>query len=100
MLIFGAIGFDQVPKIPVGIVSENPSPATSAFIEQLKSVSTFEITVAQEGKRAGSAGEGKSRDRCFPTERFNSRIPFRGVGLSGNQSPHECESGCNKHKRQ
>ena len=43
MLIFGYIGFDKPPVIDVGLVTHNPSPATAAFIGQIKQFPTFTI---------------------------------------------------------
>lgn len=48
MTIFGLIGFDRVPKVNVGVVTENPTSATTQFIEQLKAVSAFDLTTGRE----------------------------------------------------
>ncbi len=59
MTIFGLIGFDRVPKIEVGIVTEAPSPATLQFVEQLKQVSAFEVTVGAEPDEREALQKGK-----------------------------------------
>src|SRR6185503_5873281 len=48
MGIFGLIGFDRPTKFEVGIVAENTNQQTQAFVDQLKSFPTFDIT--QEGR--------------------------------------------------
>jgi ABC-2 type transport system permease protein len=72
MLIFGAIGFDRVLKISVGIVSSDPSPATTAFIDQLKTISAFEVTVDEEEKERQALEKG---DRAIVALIPNDLIP-------------------------
>ncbi|MBI4414627.1 MAG: ABC transporter permease [Candidatus Kerfeldbacteria bacterium] len=48
MTIFGLIGFDRVPQIKVGVVQGQPNGATQQFLDGLKEVSTFDITVGGE----------------------------------------------------
>jgi ABC-2 type transport system permease protein len=43
MLIFGFIGFDKPPKIDVGLVVHDPSPATAQFVDQIRNFPTFTI---------------------------------------------------------
>ena len=43
MLIFGYIGFDQPPKIDVGIVARQPGEETAGFVNQIKQFPTFKI---------------------------------------------------------
>ncbi len=58
MLIFGAIGFDRVPKIDVGIVAANPSPATQQFIDQLKQITAFNIHQGAEADERDALNKG------------------------------------------
>ncbi|MBI3956942.1 MAG: ABC transporter permease [Candidatus Kerfeldbacteria bacterium] len=44
MTIFGLIGFDRVPKINVGIVVANPTPATESFLETITKIEAFSVT--------------------------------------------------------
>jgi ABC-2 type transport system permease protein len=48
MTIFGFIGFDKVPVTKVGLVSDNPTTATQQFIDNLKTVPNFNVTVESE----------------------------------------------------
>jgi ABC-2 type transport system permease protein len=43
MLIFGYIGFDKPPVIDVGLVTHNPTPATAALVEQVRTFPTLTI---------------------------------------------------------
>lgn len=58
MTIFGLIGFDRVPKVNVGMVTENPTPATRQFIDQLKAVSAFDITIGREADERAALEKG------------------------------------------
>lgn len=59
MLIFGAIGFDRVPKIDLGVVTANPTPATQQFIDQLKGVSAFEVKLGSEATEREALSKGE-----------------------------------------
>jgi len=43
MFTFGVIGFDKALTFDVGLVSENPQPATKNFVNQIKNFSIFNI---------------------------------------------------------
>jgi len=58
MTIFGLIGFDRVPKIEVGLVTGTPNEATVQFIDQLKSVSAFDITEGNEEMQRAELAKG------------------------------------------
>lgn len=59
MTIFGMIGFDEVPKIKVGIVSQNPALATWQFIDQLKEISAFEVKTGALSDERSALEQGK-----------------------------------------
>lgn len=44
MVIFGLIGFDKVPKINLGIVTNAPTVSTQQFVEQIKGIDAFSVT--------------------------------------------------------
>ncbi|MFH0829051.1 MAG: ABC transporter permease [Candidatus Kerfeldbacteria bacterium] len=48
MVIFGFVGFDKVPTTKLGIVSPNPTPETTAFIDQLKQAPNMSMTFGTE----------------------------------------------------
>lgn len=51
MFIFGYIGFDKPPMIDIGVVTHSPTPATQAFVDQIKQFPSFTIhqgTLADE----------------------------------------------------
>lgn len=58
MTIFGLIGFDKVPKTDVGVVTANPTPATQQFIDQLKGISAFSVTVGTEAGERSALSKG------------------------------------------
>jgi ABC-2 type transport system permease protein len=58
MTIFGLIGFDRVPKIDLGVVTTNPTPATVAFVDQLKQISALNITQNNEADERAALAEG------------------------------------------
>lgn len=58
MTIFGLIGFDKVAKINLGIVTSNPTPATTAFVDQLKQVSAFSVTTGSDGDERAALNKG------------------------------------------
>ncbi len=59
MTIFGMIGFDRIPKIHIGVAAGNPQPATVQFIDALKSVPAFEVTVGTEPDERAALIEGE-----------------------------------------
>ncbi len=59
MTIFGLIGFDNVPKIDVGLVSDNPTPATQQFINQIKQVSAFTVQTGPEPDERAALAKGE-----------------------------------------
>lgn len=59
MAVFGFIGFDRVPKVDVGIVTENPSPATQQFIDSLKNVPAFDIHQGSNTEEAEALSKGE-----------------------------------------
>lgn len=59
MTIFGMIGFDEVPKIQMGIVSDNPDVATTQFIDQLKEIIAFEVKVGALSDERAELEKGK-----------------------------------------
>lgn len=58
MTIFGLIGFDQVPKSDVGIVTGNPTAATQQFVEQLKQVPAFAVKQGTESEERDALNKG------------------------------------------
>lgn len=56
--IFGLIGFDRVPKIDIGVVTDKPDAATKQFVESLKKVSAFSITVDSEKNERAALNKG------------------------------------------
>ena len=72
MTIFGLIGFDTVPKIKVGIVAAAPQQSTTAFIEQLKNISAFTVTVGSESDEGAALKKG---DRAVVLMLPDSLIP-------------------------
>ncbi len=58
MTIFGFIGFDRIPKVPVGIVVSNPTPATQQFIDQLSQISAFTVTRGSEADQRTALQKG------------------------------------------
>lgn len=59
MTIFGLIGFDRVPQIDVGLAIQNPTPATEQFVEQVKQVSAFKVTVGAEADERTAVDKGE-----------------------------------------
>lgn len=72
MTIFGLIGFDQVPKIDVGIVADQPNAPTQAFIDQLKGIPAFKI---QRGSEAVERGALEKGDRAVVIFIPNALLP-------------------------
>jgi ABC-2 type transport system permease protein len=59
MGIFGLIGFDRVPKLDVGLaVSGIPNQATMQFIEELKKVEIFELSISIEPQERQALEKG------------------------------------------
>lgn len=48
MTIFGLIGFDKLPVIKIGVVTNAPTAGTTAFVGQLKEIPNVELTVGTE----------------------------------------------------
>lgn len=44
MVIFGLIGFDEVAKIDLGVVTSNPTASTEQFVTQIKAIDAFAVT--------------------------------------------------------
>ncbi|RJO59831.1 ABC transporter permease [Candidatus Parcubacteria bacterium] len=72
MTIFGLIGFDRVPKTKVGLVAENPTPATQQFIEQIKNISAFEVTLGKLDDEQTALSKG---ERAVVIQIPNALIP-------------------------
>lgn len=53
MTIFGFIGFDQEPKISIGVVTSEPTEATRQFVDGLKDISAFDLheSASEENER-------------------------------------------------
>lgn len=80
MTVFGLIGFDKVPKIPVGIVSESKSPAIQNFIEQIKNILAFDVKTGNEAEERTAIQKGDRAIVIVPTgwmEDRNDRPPIR-----------------------
>lgn len=59
MGIFGLIGFDRPQKIDVGLaLNAPPTPGTASFIEQLKNVPAFELTMGTEQNQREAIANG------------------------------------------
>ncbi|MFA6909101.1 MAG: ABC transporter permease [Patescibacteria group bacterium] len=58
MGVFGLIGFDKVPKIELGVVTQNPSVQTQQFVEQLKQISAFDVTTGSEPEEREALSTG------------------------------------------
>ncbi len=53
MTIFGLIGFDRVPTLKIGVVSNNPTPPTEEFITRLKDIPNVELfRYSEDSERA------------------------------------------------
>lgn len=72
MLIFGYIGFDNPTKIDVGLVTDNPTPQTQAFIDQIKAFPTFTV---HEGVLADERVQLDEGDRAVILEVPADAIP-------------------------
>ena len=82
MIIFGFIGFDQVPKIDIGIATQNPSPATNGFITGLKNISAFNIHRGTLDAEIQSLNNG---DLSLVVEIPDGYIP---LGIPSNQTQY------------
>lgn len=58
MTIFGLIGFDKVPKTAIGLVTDAPTAATQQFLDQLKQVEAFDISVGNEAVERAALQKG------------------------------------------
>jgi len=72
MTIFGLIGFDRVPKTNIGLVADNPTPATQKFIDQIKTISAFDVTTGSLADEQAALSKG---DRSVVIEIPNALIP-------------------------
>lgn len=59
MTIFGLIGFDRVPQIKVGVVQAAPNAATQQFVDGLKNISAFDVTVGKESDERAALEKGE-----------------------------------------
>lgn len=67
MTIFGLLGFDNVPKIDVGVVTGNPTPATQQFIDQFTGISAFKVDRGtEESERVALEKGDRSAVFVFP----------------------------------
>ncbi len=70
--IFGLIGFDKPQTIDLGIVTQNPSPATQSFVESLNDISVFKVHKGAETDERAELQNGKRAvvvlipDNLFP----------------------------------
>lgn len=72
MTIFGLIGFDRVPKTDIGLVTNDPTPATQQFIEQIKQISAFDIKTGSVADERAALEKG---DRAIVIEIPDQLIP-------------------------
>lgn len=59
MTIFGFIGFDRVPKIDVGAVVTEPTPATQQFVERLEQIEALKVTRGTETDERQALADGE-----------------------------------------
>lgn len=60
--IFGLIGFDKVPTIDLGVVTTNPSPTTTQFVDSLGKIDVLNI---HRGSEADETAALKKGDRAL-----------------------------------
>lgn len=77
MVIFGFIGFDNVPKIDMGIVANNPNQPTQQFIDQLKQISAFHVTTGTLDNERNALQKG---ERAIVIEIPDNLIPSLAAG--------------------
>src|SRR3989338_6062987 len=80
MTVFGLVGFDKVPKIPVGIVTNANSPAIQNFIDQMKNISAFDVKTGSETDERAAIEKGERAIVIIPIgwmEDRNDRPPIR-----------------------
>lgn len=58
MSLLGLVGFDQAPKIQVGVVAPAPTPPTAQFITQLTDISAFDVSQGSEADERKKLEEG------------------------------------------
>lgn len=58
MVLLGVVGFDKVPKIDVGLVTNHPTPATQQFVDQLKKINVFSIKSGSEADERQALKKG------------------------------------------
>lgn len=71
MSIFGFIGFDQVPKVEMGIVIDKPNKPTQEFVDQLKKIDAFNISQGDLNSEKDSLQKG---DRALVVQIPNELI--------------------------
>src|SRR5574340_774776 len=59
MVVFGFIGFDRVPKINVGIITENPNPPTQTFLDTVKNIPAFSVQAGSVDQEAKALADGE-----------------------------------------
>ena len=80
MIIFGYIGFDKPPKIDVGLVTHNTTPATEAFVSKIKEFPTFTI---HEGTLADEQKDLDEGNRSVILEVSNKITAYVNAGKAG-----------------
>jgi len=76
MFTFGVIGFDKALTFDVGLVSENPQPATKNFVNQIKNFSIFNIHSGSLDDELKELKDGnRSAVIVVPDDFINSSIP-------------------------
>lgn len=81
--IFGLIGFDRVPKIEIGVVTQQPDQPTKQFISSLEKVEAFDIT---QGVDADERAALENGDRSIVMEIPDHLFPAADQPIAGPQT--------------
>lgn len=88
--IFGLIGFDKPPVIDLGIVTANPTPSTTAFIDTLGKIETLKVHRGSEGDEREALLKGERAlvmivpDSLFPDPAAKTKPATQTVRLLQN----------------
>lgn len=97
--IFGLIGFDRVPKIDIGIITNQPDQPTTAFLESLKEIEALEIIRGQESDERAALADGERAvvmivpDNLFPDPNNPSPVPQTITVLKNVSQEQQAQTG-------
>lgn len=83
MLIFGMLNFDADPTIKLGVVVDQPTGATQAFLDQLGQIESFEIS---RGSLAEERAALEAGDRDLVIQVPDDLIPASGSDVPAPQT--------------